>query len=295
MKGKPAPAYPRTLGIVASALVLTGCTAAVGQSTASPTRPAPSVVTPTPRAIVPPTDLVEAGTLTFGSDISYPPQEDYDPSHNPVGFDIDLGKAVAARLGLRAKFVQQNFNTLLGALAAKKFDAILSAMSITDNYKKSATFVAYFQAGQAIVVKKGNAESIRGLADLCGRKVAVPVNTPEHDTLISANQAACRDQLVGITTQPSDLVAMEKVEQGVVLAALVDSPVAWYYAKVKGTLEVAGDPIANVPQGIGILPANTALYDAVRAVLKQLIADGTYRELLERWGLQNGAIPPEAV
>ncbi len=244
---------------------------------------------------MPPADLVEAGTLTFGSDISYPPQEDYDSSHNPVGFDIDLGKAIAARMGLRTKFVQQNFNTLLPALTGKKFDAVLSAMSITDEYKKAATFVAYFQAGQAIVVKKGGAEGIRGLADLCGRTVAVPVNTPEHDTLISANQAACRDKLVGISTFPSDLVAMEKVEQGQALAAMVDSPVAWYYAKVKGTVEVAGDPVANVPQGIGILPGNTALYDAVRAALKQLIADGTYRELLERWGLQNGAIPPEAV
>jgi polar amino acid transport system substrate-binding protein len=71
--------------------------------------------------------------------------------------------------------------------------------------------------------------------------------------------------------------------------------VAWNFAKTKGTVEVAGDPIANVPEGIGVLPASTSLYDAIRAALKQLIADATYKELLEKWGLQDGAIPPEAV
>ncbi len=279
----------------ACALFVSACVPTAGTVSPSATPGAATASTPTPPAIVPPSDLVEAGTLSFGTDISYPPQEDYDPSHNPVGFDIDLGKAIAARMGLRAKFVPQNFNTLLSALAAKKYDAVISAISITEEYKKAAAFVAYFQAGQAIVVKKGNPDSIIALADLCGRRVAVPVNTPEHDTLINANQAACKAQLVGITTYPSDLVAMEKVEQGQAAAAMVDSPVAWNYAKVKGTLEVAGDPIANVPQGIGVLPSNTPLYDAVRAALKQLISEGIYRELLEKWGLQNGAIPPEAV
>jgi polar amino acid transport system substrate-binding protein len=280
---------------IACAAGLSACAIAAPLKAASPSPSATVATTPTPRALVPPTDLVEAGTLTFGSDISYPPQEDYDASHQPVGFDIDLARAIAQRLGLRVKFVQQNFDTLINTLPAKKYDAIISAMSITDERKKSATFIAYFQAGQAIVVKKGNPAGLKALADLCGRRVAVPVNTPEHDTLISTNQAACKEKVIGISTYPSDLVALEKVEQNQVEAAMVDSPVAWHFAKTKGTVEVAGDPIANVPEGIGVLPANTALYDAIRAALKQLIADATYKELLEKWGLLDGAIPPEAV
>jgi len=284
----------RRLIAPAAGLVLAACTAGAGSNPTPTLTPLPAL-TPAPRSIVPPADLVETGTLTFGSDISYPPQEDYDPSHNPVGYDIDLGKALAERMGLRAKFVQQNFDTLLPNLAAKKYDAVLSAMPITDERKRSATFVAYFQAGQAIVVKRGNPDGLKSAAELCGRRVAVPVNTPEHDTVIASNQGTCKDKPIGITTHPSDLVALEKVEQGEADAAMVDSPVAWNYGKVKGTVEVAGDPIANVPEGIGVLPSNTALYDALRGALKQLIADGTYRRLLENWGLQDGAIPPEAV
>ncbi len=285
---------PNRLMVLAAGLVLAACTAGVASKPAPRLTPLPAL-TPGPRAIVPPADLVEAGMLTFGSDISYPPQEDYDPSHNPVGYDIDLGKAIAERMGLRAKFVQQNFDTLLPTLPAKKYDAVLSAMPVTEERKRSATFVPYFQAGQAIVVKRGNPDGLKGIADLCSRRVAVPINTPEHDTLIGANQGTCRDKPVGISTHPSDLVAMERVEQGEAEAAMVDSPVAWNYGKVRGTVEVAGDPIANVPEGIGVLPSNTALYDALRAALKQLIYDGTYRRILEKWGLQDGAIPPEAV
>src|SRR5947209_4581131 len=88
-----------------------------------------------------PKDLITAGTLTVGSDTTYPPQEFIDTTTGKAtGFDVDLITAMAQKLGLKAKIVTANFNTIIDDLAAKRYDVVISALSINPDRQKKADF-----------------------------------------------------------------------------------------------------------------------------------------------------------
>src|SRR6476660_3626768 len=134
-----------------------------------------------------PSKLVSAGTLTVGSDVSYPPQEYMDASSNPVGFDVDVATEIASRLGLQPKVVNFNFNDIIPALNAGQFDIIISAMNITPERSNAVDFVQYYAAGQSVLVAKGNPKNIKTLDDLSGLTVAVQQGTTEQDSLTAEN------------------------------------------------------------------------------------------------------------
>src|ERR1700704_4183209 len=177
------------------ALTLSACSLpSPGVVKASPSMPAVAITSPTPPSITPPTNLVRPGTITFLSDTTYPPQESMDATtQQAVGFDIDIAQAVAAKMGLTATIQKTDSPQIVGALLAKKGDAIISALQITPDLQRQVALVAYFRAGQAILVRKGNPAGITGLRDLCGKRVAVQVQSPEENTIDEANGGLCKD------------------------------------------------------------------------------------------------------
>jgi polar amino acid transport system substrate-binding protein len=269
------------------ALALVGCgTSSTGTSPTS--RPA---------TIKAPTNLITAGTITFLSDTTYPPQESIDTATNKaVGFDVDIANAIAAKMGLKATIQTQDFSTIIPALLAKKGDAIISAMSITPERQKQVAFVGYFSAGQSILVKPGNPLKIQGVADLCGKKVAVQVTTTEQDTLTAANSSQCSSNKINIQTFPADSDAVQKLKVGAVDAAMDDSPVAAYYVKQDpASFAVAGKPIAQAPEGIAVDPKNQELLKAIQQAMQAIFNDGTYQKILDQWNLKDGAIPASGI
>jgi polar amino acid transport system substrate-binding protein len=116
------------------------------------------------------------GTLTFCSDITYPPEEFYVGT-KPAGSDIDIGNAVAKRMGRTAKFQNTGFDGIIAALLAKKCDAVISGMNDTASRRKQVGFIDYLSVGQSLMVKKGNPSHISGLASLSGKSVSVEVGT----------------------------------------------------------------------------------------------------------------------
>ena len=183
------------------------------------------------------------GTITFLSDTTYPPQESIDPAtQKAVGFDIEIAQAIANKMGLSATIQTTDSTQLVGALLAKKGDAIISALQITPDLERQVALVAYFQAGQSILVRKGNPSSISSVSDLCGKKVSVQVQSPEETTIDQANAGICKDNPIKKQIYPVDLQAVAILKQGGVEAALDDSPVAAYF--VKQTPDQLEQPIA---------------------------------------------------
>ena len=186
-----------------------------------------AIVSPTPPTITPPTNLVRPGTITFLSDTTYPPQESIDPgTQQAVGFDIDIAQAIAAKMGLAATIQKTDSPQIVGALLAKKGDAIISALQITPDLERQVALVAYFRAGQAILVRKGNPSGIGGLTDLCGKNVSVQVQSPEENTVDEANGGVCKGNAIKKHVYPTDLQAVLILKQRGVDTALDDSPVA---------------------------------------------------------------------
>src|SRR5216684_5432836 len=181
---------PLALVVVGIMVVLCLLLAACGGTTTTGSSPTPNPATPTVAA---PNDLITPGVLTVGSDTTFPPQESIDPTTNKaVGFDVDLITAVAQRMGLQAKIVTTKFDTIIDDLAAKRFDVVMSAVSVTPEREKKVDFVPYFNAGESLLVRAGNPLNIKSTADLCGRNVGVQTGTIEQDDLKTANDACVK-------------------------------------------------------------------------------------------------------
>ncbi len=263
---------------------------------ASPSTSALAIASPTPPSITPPTNLVRPGTVTFLSDTTYPPQESMDTNNQAVGFDIDIAQALAAKMGLTATIQKTDSPQIVGALLAKKGDAIISALQVTPDLQRQVALVAYFRAGQAILVRKGNPSGVSALSDLCGKKVSVQVQSPEENSIDELNGAACKDSKINKQVYPTDLQAVLILKQRGVDAALDDSPVAAYFVKqTPDQLEQAGSPFKMNAEGIGIDPKNGELLKAMQQAMMAIYQDGTYRQILTKWNLLDGEIPASQI
>lgn len=290
---RTAPARAAIFG-AAVAIALAGCTPA-GSGVVHPSVSVSGLAatTPTPTPISAPASLVKPGVITFLSDTTYPPQESIDPStQQAVGFDIDIAQAIAGKMGLTAVIQRTDSSLIVGALLAKKGDAIISALQITPELERQVALVGYFQAGQSILVRKGNPANISGIADLCGKKVAVQVQSPEENTIDQANAGMCQANKINKQIYPVDLQAIAILKQRGVDAALDDSPVAAYFVKQNpNDLELGGPPFKLAPEGIAVDPKNGDLLTAVQQAMLAIYKDGTYRQILTKWNLLDGEIP----
>ena len=247
-------------------------------------------------------DELKDGSLDIGSDIAYAPIEFLDEKTNePVGLDIDIANALADVLGVKAKFNNGGFDGLLPALDAKRYDVIMSAMTASDERKKTVDFVEYFNAGSGIIVGKGNPKAIKTADDLRGKKVAVQEGTTQVDFLVGPADApggqdkTCKDAgKGGITVLKfgTDPEAVQALAAGQADAEMADFPVAAYSAQQSiGALEIVPNQIEPAPYGVAVRKASTPLNEALTKAFAEIKKSGKYDEILKKWNLEAGKLP----
>ena len=276
--------------LILLAMLLAACGS--NTTTGGGSTPTPNLATPT---VAPPSDLITPGTLTVGSDTTYPPQEYIDTATNQAtGFDVDLITAIGQRMGLQTKVVTTSFDTIVNSLVAKRFDVVISAMSVTPERQKKVDFVPYFNAGESLLVKIGNPSNIKSTADLCGQKVGVQNGTIEQTDLQTAN-TTCKNAgkaAIEITALTNQTDVIQLLASGRVVATYQDSPVTDYFNKQHpGQFAVGGSVVNAGIEGIVVRKDDTAMFNAIQTAFNQLKADGTYNSLIQKWGLTNEAIP----
>lgn len=245
--------------------------------------------------------------INVGSDIAYAPVEFKDASGKVVGLDLDIAAAMGKQLGVDFKFQNATFDTLIGGLAAKRYDIAMSAMTDTkdrqegidsDTGKKvgaGVDFVDYFTAGVSLYTNKGDDQGIKTWDDLCGKTIAVQRNTFSHD--LAKDQAKkCKDDKKGalkiedFATNPEAETRMRSKGADVVSA---DFPVAAYSVKTSGGgkyFEIVGDQVEAGPYGIALAKDSTELRDALKAAVQAIIDNGEYEKIIKKWGVEDGAI-----
>ena len=306
---------PRTLTLLLLSGVLVASFAAVGcgddddgdggdatPTTAAATTPKPSGSVAAGTIDISGVEELSDGTLDIGSDIAYAPIEFLDESTNePVGLDIDIANAMAEALGVEAKFNNGAFDGLLGALDAERYDVIMSAMTASDERKEQVDFVEYFNAGSGIIVASGNPKSVATADDLCGLKVAVQEGTVQVDFLVGpegepgGQDQKCKDagkDGIEVLKFPTDPEAVQALLSGQADAEMADFPVAAYSASQnEGEIELIPNyQIEPAPYGIAVRKASTALNEALQKAFDQIVADGTYDEILATWNLEAGKL-----
>jgi len=299
------------IGLVAALLVLAACqnqstspspSAAANSAAASPSQAAVA----SPVATVPDNQLVTAGLLTICSDIPYPPQEFFDEAGNPTGSDIDIADEIAKRVGLEPRVENSVFDTIIAALTGGKCDIIASAQNITDDRLGQVNMIPFFKAGQSFVVAKGNPAGIKTELDLCGKKVAAESGTTEADYVKGTGGYAgaglnkkCTDggkAAVDLQEFQKDSDALLALSAGQVDAYFADSPVAGYYTvQQPDQFELSGVTVEVALEGISVAKDHKELGDAVAAALLSMVNDGTYVQILTKYGLQDSAVTADEV
>jgi polar amino acid transport system substrate-binding protein len=273
--------------LLGSMVVLSLLFAACGGSGTTP----PGGSNSTTSAIAPPTDLITPGVLTVGSDTTYPPQEYIDTTTNKAaGFDVDLITAIAQRMGLQTKIVTTKFDTIIDDLAAKRFDVVISAVSITPERQKKVDFVPYLTAGESLLVQKGDPKNIKSTDDLCGLAVGVQDGTIEQGVLQSSSDN-CTEQdkpAINITVLQDQTAVIQLLATHRVVATFQDSPVTDYYIKqYPSQFAVAGSVFGAGPEGIVVRKNDSSMFNAIQMAFNQLKSAGTYHQLIIKWGLMS--------
>ncbi len=240
-------------------------------------------------SVAAPADLVTPGVLTVGSDTTYPPQESIDPSSKKaVGFDVDLITTIAARMGLRANIVSTDFTTIIDSLTNKRFDVVISGVTVNPDRQKKVDFVTYFNAGESLLVPAGDPEHLKSVTDLCGLQVGVQKGTVEQDDLTASSQQCVKNGKppVQMTILQSQTEVVQLLVNRRVAATYQDSPVTDYYIKLNpGQFTVGGSVVNAAPEGIAVRKGDTSMFRAIQTSFNQVKGDGTYHKLIARWGL----------
>jgi polar amino acid transport system substrate-binding protein len=239
-----------------------------------------------------------SNTLSFCTDPTYPPAEFYQVSRvgtaslkrELVGADIDIGNAVADKMGKDARFVSTKFNEIIDHLLDKKCDAIISLMNDTSQRRTKVSFVDYLAAGQDLMLKKGTTP-INSLAELYGRSVSVATSTTEEDFLKAANKAAPGGKQIVIKSYPSENNAILALDNNKVDAYFGDAPIVQSAVAANSSLVRGAELVKPIPVGIALRPGDSRISTVQKAV-NDMYTDGTMGRILSKWKFTRYAITP---
>jgi polar amino acid transport system substrate-binding protein len=240
-----------------------------------------------------PAAVKSKGTLTVAAEAQYAPNEFVAPDgHTLIGMDPDLVSAVAEVMGLKAKFVNANFETIIPGLAAGRYDLGASSFTDTKEREKTVDFVDYYKAGISFYAKSSANPGVTELKDICGKTVGVEKGTVEQEESEAQSKKCGKEGKKSVTVLSFSgqnainlAIASGRAEVG-----LADSPVVDYQIKKSGgQFKLVGKTYAFAPYGLAI-PKTSGMTKPILAALKELIANGKYKAILEKWGIQSGAI-----
>jgi polar amino acid transport system substrate-binding protein len=222
----------------------------------------------------------QSGVLRVGLDPSWPPFEYVDASGQVTGLDVDLARAVAARLGVEATFVPSGWEGLYGALYAGQFDAIISALPYDPWRTEEAAYsISYFNAGPVIVAHQ-NGREIEAPRDLSGRTVHVEYGS-EGD--VQARRLRKKMPDVTIVRHDTPQAALDAATADPSAAAIVDAVTARLGLRDHAALRITGKPLYDESYVIAVHPDARTLQEAVDRVLIEMRESGELDALLDRW------------
>jgi polar amino acid transport system substrate-binding protein len=240
--------------------------------------------------------IEESGVWRVGMDPSFPPFENLDPAlGRPVGFDVDLADAIAARWGVRVEFVGAGFDQLLDAVAAQRVDSAISALPVLPHRTREVRFSdPYIEAGMVLAAPLESALAPSGRGDptaaaaaaLAGRRLAAEWGS-EGDALARVVQAQAPGGLQLVLRDSTDNT-LGAVVAGEADAAIVDAVSLALFNRGGKRLALVGQPLRSDPYAIVVPAGAPDLLSRLNEALIALRADGTLEQIKARW-LEAGA------
>ncbi len=241
---------------------------------------AASVLAPVPAAAAELLAAVQArGTLRIALEGTYPPFNYKDQKSGQLaGYDVDVAKLLAAKLGVKPEFVSSEWAGILAGLSGGKYDVIVSQVGI--NPKREQTFdfsTPYIYSSPQLIVRKSEAASYLSLEALKGKKLGVGQGSVYE-------QQAKAVGGIEVRGYPAAAETMQDLAVGRIDAALNDSLMAAYLLKASTLPIKAGARVGQVERmGIPFQKGNPQFKAALNQALEQLRADGSLRAVSLKW------------
>ncbi|MEX3942339.1 cystine ABC transporter substrate-binding protein [Paraburkholderia sp. BR10937] len=224
-------------------------------------------------------DQVKArGTLRIGLEGTFPPFNSKAPNGELVGYDVDIARAVAAKMGLKPEFVTTEWSGIIAGLQAGKFDVIVNQVGVTDQRKAALDFSpAYTYSAAQLIQRKDDTRQFKTLEDLKGKKLGVGLGTNYMDMAKSVPG-------IDVKTYPGAPEYLRDLAAGRLDAALNDRLMLAYLLKNSQLPLRTGATVgAGNPSAIPFKKGNPKFAKAIDEAMTQLEADGTFTKISDKW------------
>ena len=268
--------------VMASAMVLSlaACGGAKTETTAAETTAEKKEETTTAGTTAAETAEAAGGTLIVGFDQDFPPMGFVGDNGEYTGFDLDLAKEVASRLGLEYKAQPIAWDSKDMELESGNIDCIWNGFTITGREDDYTWTTPYMANKQVFVV--ANDSDIKSQADLAGKVVEVQADSSAEAALKENQDLA--NTFGQLLTTPDYNTAFMDLEQGAVDAVAMDVIVAGYQIKQRNAdFKILDESLSEEEYGIGFKKGNTELRDKVQGALEEMAADGTLAKISDEW------------
>lgn len=224
---------------------------------------------------------VTAGKLTMSTNAQFPPYEMVADDGSFEGIDIEIAAAIAEKLGLELQVDDMDFDSALLAAQNGKSDMVMAGVTITDERMAVMDFSDTYANGVQVVIVKEDSD-IASIDDLEGKMIGTQQgttgylycsDTPENGGYGEENVTAYAD---GAT-------AVQALINGQVDCVVIDNAPAQEFVKANPGLKILDTEFTNENYAIGVAKGNTALLDAINGALKELIADGTVQQIIDKY------------
>lgn len=232
--------------------------------------------------------------IRFAVDPSYPPFESKQPNGKLVGFDIDLGNALCAQLQVKCIWIESSFDSMIPGLKARKFDAVLSDMGITEERRKQIDFTRPIYNTPVQLVAAKAADLMPSAASLKGKRIGVEQGTVQERYA----QAKWQPQGVEIVAYDSQAQVESDLVAGRIDALFTDGAQAelGFLRTPQGQrFALKGPPVQDAIIGpgtaIGLRKGSTELKDRLDQAFDTLVENGTFKRLQDKYFTTDISVP----
>lgn len=245
-----------------------------------------------------PAEVKARGTLRVGSQQTFPPVEFREPGKTEVtGASRDLLDEVSRRLGLKLEYIQSEYAGLISGVEADRFDVASGGISDTEEREQKLDFVNYMQSGGSILLLSANGDKLATIDDFCGKGVATMLGGRTIMTAVEAASKRCTDagkpeiRAEQLPTAPDSRMQLDLKR---VDGYIGDFPALVYMsAQFPGRYKIMGGNYMLTPYitSWGFAKNRAGLRDAVQKATQSMLDDGTYKKILDKWGVGGAALP----
>ncbi|MFJ3215529.1 ABC transporter substrate-binding protein [Kitasatospora sp. NPDC086801] len=249
-----------------------------------------------------PEEIRKRGTLTVADSLGTTPPLDFyaNDDKTVIGVEPDIATLVGNVLGLKVELTAGSWENIFVGLDSGKYDVGISNITVTEARKEKYDFATYRLDVLGFEARKGSGLKVTGAKDLAGKSVGVATGTNQEKLLISWNEENTRNGL-----KPIDIKYFQGTEfylalsSGRIDAYVGPNPSLAFHVAQTGETEIVGTYSGGGADVLGKIAATTrkgnGLVQALNGALNEVIRNGSYGQVLKRWGLDNEAVPTSEI